>query len=151
MGGEGRVKQAESGGWVELAARGRRRRWVGGASGDGVEIESEWAEWQTGLAEHQAYAEIDPRPGKDDEYDCGRLHDPSFIGPAVKGGAPPRSDASSPESGAPIGPRPPHDPNTTAGSGLILHPARLYRTVELSRSKPRDMIRLALNSRAMLR
>ena len=29
-----------------------------------VEIESEWAEWQTGLAEQQAYAEIDPKPGK---------------------------------------------------------------------------------------
>ena len=31
----------------------------------------------------------------------------SFIGPVVQGRAPPRSDASSPESGAPIGSRPP--------------------------------------------
>ena len=92
------VEKAESGGWVEPALRGRRRRWVGGASGEGVEIpekaeiETEWAEWQTGLVEQQAYAEIDPRPGKDDEddhNDCGRLYNPSCIGPAVQDGAPP--------------------------------------------------------------
>ena len=87
------------------AARGRRRRWVGGASGEGVEIpekakiESEWAEWQMGLAEQQAYAEIDSRPGKDEEDDddddylyhshSGRPRDPSFIGPAVQCGVPP--------------------------------------------------------------
>ena len=44
---------------MEPAARGRLRKWVGGASGEEVEIpekeiESEWAEWQTGLAEQQA-------------------------------------------------------------------------------------------------
>ena len=93
---------------------------MSGASGEGVEIpkkakiESEGAEWQTGLAEQQAYADIDPRPGKgdeddhDDDYDYGRPRDLSFIGPVVQGGLPPRSDASSPKSGAPIGPRPPH-------------------------------------------
>ena len=48
---------------------------MGGASGEGVEIlekveiVSKWAEWQTGLAKQQAFAEIDPRPGKDDEDD----------------------------------------------------------------------------------
>ena len=95
------MEKAESGGWVEPAVRGRQRKWVGGASGEGVEIlekveiESEWAELQTGLVEQQAYAEIDPRPGKDDEDDCGRLRDPSFIGPAVQGGAPPQSDGGS--------------------------------------------------------
>jgi len=76
-----------------------------------VEIESEWAEWQTGIVEQQAYAEIEPRPGKDDEDDhyddSGWLRDPSFIGPAMQGRAPPRSDASSPKSGAPIGAWPP--------------------------------------------
>ena len=64
---------------------------MSGASGECVEkaeIESEWAEWQTGLAEQQAYAEIDPRPGKDDDDDYGDDHPgwprtPSFIGPAV--------------------------------------------------------------------
>ena len=34
-----------------------------------VKIESELAEWQTGLAEQQAYAGIDPRSSKDDEDD----------------------------------------------------------------------------------
>ena len=97
MSGWGRRSQA--GGWVELAARGRQTRRAGRASGDGVEIpekaeiESEWAEWQMGLPEQQAYAEIDPRLGKDEEDnhddDCGRLRDPSFIGPAVQDGAPP--------------------------------------------------------------
>ena len=111
-----------------------------GASGKGVEkaeIESEWAEWQTRHVEQQAYADIDPKPDKEDEDDddFGRLRDPSFVGPAVQGGAPPRSDASSPESGTPIGPRPPHDLAATAGSGLILHPARHRRAVELSRTE----------------
>ena len=71
----------------------------------------------------QVHAETDPKPGKeaeddhhhddddsDDDSDYtlmtppGWLSDPSFIDPAVQGGALPRSDASSPESGAPIGP-----------------------------------------------
>jgi len=90
-----------------------------------VKIENEWVEWQMRLAEQQAYEETDPRPGKDDDdhnddYDTGQPRDPSFIGPAVQGGAPPQSDASSPESGAPIGPHPPHSPATMAGNGLII-------------------------------
>jgi len=141
------------------AARGRWRRWVGGASGEGVEIpekaeiESEWAEWQTGIAEQQVYAEIDPRPGEDDDYDSppGWPRDPSFIGPEVQGGAQPRSDALSPESSAPIGPQPPLDPTVMAGTGLTLYPARHVQAVESSRSKPHDMNRLAPNSRAVLR
>ena len=36
----------------------------------------------------------------------------------MQGGVPPRSEASSPESGTPIGPQPPHDPAAMAGSGL---------------------------------
>ena len=109
-----------------------------------------------GDAEQQAFAEIDPRPGKndkddhDDDYDCGRLRDPSFIGPAVKGGAPPRSDALSPKSGTPIGHRPQHGPAVMAGSGLILHLARNSGAAESSRSESRDTNRLAPNSRAML-
>ena len=54
-----------------------------------AEIEREWAEWQTGLAEQKAYAEIDPRPDKEDEDDHDddrRLRDPSFIGSIVRGG-----------------------------------------------------------------
>ena len=95
---------------MEPAARSRR---VGGGRAESAlegveipekaEIESEWAELQTGLAEQQAYAEIDSRSGKDDEdehddanhSDSGRPRDPSFIGPAVQDGAPPRSDALS--------------------------------------------------------
>jgi len=52
-------------------------------------IESEWAELQMGFAEQQADAEINPRPDKEDKDDYGRLRDPSFLGPAVQGGAPP--------------------------------------------------------------
>ena len=163
--------------------RGRRRRWVGVASGerqaekvggwrkrsqhmkskverqadsDGecrdsrdrkAEIESEWAEWQTGLAEQQVHAEIDPRP---EEEDDGWLRDPSFISPAVQGRALPRSDVLSPKSGAPIGPRPPHGPAAIAGSGLIVHPARHNGAAESSRSEPHDMNLLASNSQAVL-
>ena len=54
-----------------------------------AEIESEWAEWQTGLVEQQAHAEINPRPDKEEEDDDGRLRDSSFIGPAVQGRVPP--------------------------------------------------------------
>ena len=74
------MKQAESDEWAEPATRSRRSR--------------------------EAHAVTDPRPCKEDEDDhdgnSGRLHDLSFIGPAGQGGAPPRSDASSPESGAPL-------------------------------------------------
>ena len=45
-------------------------------------------EWQTGLEEQQANAEIDPRQ-TEEEDDDGQLRDPSFIGSAVQGGAPP--------------------------------------------------------------
>ena len=72
-----------------------------------------------GLVEQQAHAEIDPRPDKEEEDDDGLLRDPSFIGSAVQGGAPPRSDASSPKLGTPIGPQPPHGLAAMAGSGLI--------------------------------
>ena len=96
------------------AARGRWRKWVGGASG----------ERQSEKAGQQLHAEIDPRPDKEEEDDYGWLRDPSFIGPAVQSEAPPQSDASSPESGAPIVPRPPHSPAAMVGSGLIVHPVR---------------------------
>ena len=108
-------------------ARGRRRRWVGGARGKyrdsrdrKAEIENEWAEWQTGLVEQQAYAKINPRPDKEDEDDHdyydddGRLRDPS-----CRVGATTQSDVSPPEWGAHIGPQPPHGPAAMAGSGLI--------------------------------
>jgi len=98
----------------------------------------------------QAHAETDPKPGKeaeddhhDNSDDPGLLCDPSFIDPEVQGGAPPRSYASSPEFGSPIGPWPPHDPTVMAGSGLILHPVRRSGAAELSRSEPHDMNRLA--------
>ena len=48
-----------------------------------AKIESEWAEWQTGLAEQQSHADIDPRPDKED--DDGRFHDPSFYRPGGAG------------------------------------------------------------------
>ena len=89
-----------------------------------AEIENEWVEWQMGLVEQQSHAEMDPRPDKEDDY-YGWLRDLSFVGFAVQGRAPPRSDALSPESGAPIGPRPPNGPGAMTGSSLILHPARL--------------------------
>ena len=57
------------------------------------------------------------------EQERRRLRDPSFIDPAVQGRAPPQSDVSSPEWGALIGPRPPHDPAAMTGSGLTVHPA----------------------------
>jgi len=118
---------------------------MGGASGKGVEIpekaaiKSEWAEWQTRLAEQQANAETDPRPGKDDEdghdadydYHSGWPRDPSLKGLVVQGGAPPRSNASSTKSGAPIGPRLPHGPAAMAGNSLIVHPARDRGAVKL--------------------
>ena len=63
----------------------------------------------------------------------------------------PQSDASSPKSGAPIGPWPPHGPAATVGNGLIVHPARDRGAVKLSLSEPRDMNRLAPKSRAVLR
>jgi len=108
------------------------------------------------------HAETDPKPARKmrmttttttmttmttDDYSShtGWLRDPSFINPAPQGGAPPRSDASSPESGAPIGPRPnpAHGPAVMAGSGLTFHPARHAKAAEPSRSEPRDMNRLA--------
>ena len=48
-----------------------------------VEIESEGVEWQTGLAELQVHAEIDPRPDKEEEEDDGWRRNLSHIGPAV--------------------------------------------------------------------
>ena len=139
---------------VQWREAGRKRR-VGGSSGERQTekawIESEWAEWPTGLSEQQVHAKIDPRPDKEEYDDYGWLRDPSFIGPVVQGAVPPQSNASSPESGAPIGPWPPQGPAVMAGSGLIGHPPRHSGAAESSRSELRDMNRLALNSLAMLR
>ena len=83
--------------------------WVAGASG----------ERQAEKAGQQAYAAIDPRQDKEDDYDYGWPRGPSFISLMVQGGATAQSNASSPDSGAPIGPRPPHGPAAMARSGLF--------------------------------
>ena len=58
-------------GWRRRSQAGRVRC-MGEDSGERVEkveIESEWVEWQSGLAKQQAYVEIDPRPDKENEDD----------------------------------------------------------------------------------
>ena len=148
----------EPGEWVVRQREAAGTRWVGGASSECLEkseIESEWAEWQTELVEQQAYAKIDPRPDKEDEddhdyYDDGQLHNPSFRRSIVQCKVPSRSGVVT-QIGCSHGPRPLHGPAATAGSGLILHPARHRRAVQLSQSEPCDMNRLAQNSRAVLR
>uniref|UniRef100_A0A8C4Q1N0 C2H2-type domain-containing protein n=1 Tax=Eptatretus burgeri TaxID=7764 RepID=A0A8C4Q1N0_EPTBU len=104
-------------------------------------------EWQMELVEQQAHAKIDPRTNKEEEDDDGWLCDPSFIGPAVQGRAPPRSDASSPESCVPIGPCAARLPWPEAAS--LVHPARHRQAVELFCSKHGDMNRTTPNSRAV--
>ena len=63
----------EPGEWVVQRREATGIRWVGGASdkrqAKKALIESEWTQWQTGLAEQQAYAEIDPWQDKKDEDD----------------------------------------------------------------------------------
>ena len=48
----------------------------------------------------------------------------TFIGPAARGGAPPRNSVSLPKSGAPIGPDPLRGPATMARYRNIPFPAR---------------------------
>ena len=120
------------------AARGRQRRRVCGAS----------SERQAEKVGQQAQAEIDPRPDKEEEADSGRPHDPSFIGPAVQGGGDDPERCVVTRIGRSHWTPPPRDPAATAGSGLILHPARHRRAVELLCSKHRDTNRP--KSRAVL-
>ena len=115
-------------------------RQMGGAS----------SERQAEKAGQQAHAAIDPRPHKEDDCNYGRPRNPSFIGPAVQGGATTQSDASSPESGTPIGPQPLHGPASMARSGLIGESGETSPSVELSCSEHRELNRPASNSQAVL-
>ena len=59
---------------------------------------------------------------------------PTFIGLAEWG--PPRSEASSPESGTPIGPDPSRGPLTLAENRNTSFPARSSQTAKIFRSDP---------------
>ena len=72
-----------------------------------------------------------------------------FIDPVVQTWVNTRSDVSSPESGALVGPRPAHGLAMMAGSGSTLLPARWFQAAELSPSEHRDTNRPAPNSWAI--
>ena len=61
---------------------------------------------------------------------------PTFIGLAARGGGPLRSEASSPESGAPIGPDTSRGPLTLAGNRNTPFPARSSQTAKIFCSDP---------------
>ena len=67
----------------------------------------------------------------------------------VQAGVTTRSDVSSPESGALVGPRPAHGPAVMAGSGSTLLPARCFQAAESSRSEHCDTNLPAPNSQAV--
>ena len=62
---------------------------------------------------------------------------PTFIGLPARGGVPPRSEASSPESGAPIGPNPSRGLLTLAGNRTTSFPTRSSRQRNYSAPTPR--------------
>ena len=61
---------------------------------------------------------------------------PTFIGPAVRGGGPPRSAVLSPESGTLIGPDPLRGPAAMAGNRNIPFPERRLQATKMPRSDP---------------
>ena len=61
---------------------------------------------------------------------------PTFIGLAAQGEGPPRSETSSPESGALIGPDPSRGSLTLAGNRLTSFPVRSSQTAAIFRSDP---------------
>ena len=74
--------------------------------------------------------------GQRDESEKGGGTTPTFIGLAARGGGPPRSEASSPESGTPIGPDPSRGPLTLAENRNTSFPARSSQTAKIFRSDP---------------
>ena len=123
-------------------------RWVGGASGEWVkEAESRASGWSGRRMQRLIQGQTKRMRMA---MTLLRMASRSILYQPCGAGSPPQSDASLPESGTPIGPRPLPGTAAIARSSLILHLARHGRAAETSRSKPRDMNRLAPNSRPVL-